>query len=32
LEVLVGVLTFVSLFFLLQQGYRALRRRKTHQD
>jgi hypothetical protein len=30
LEVLVGVLTFVSLFFLLQQGYRALRRRKTH--
>ncbi|HET6930840.1 MAG TPA: hypothetical protein VFI45_11020 [Candidatus Acidoferrum sp.] len=30
LEVLLYALTFVSVFFGLQQGYRALRRHKAH--
>ncbi len=31
LAILLGISTFLSLFFMLQQGYRALRRRLTHQ-
>ncbi len=30
LMVLLYVMIFVSIFFMLQQGYRALRGRKTH--
>ena len=29
LEVLLYLMTFLSIFFMFQQGYRALRRRKT---
>jgi hypothetical protein len=29
LEVLLYLLTFLSIFFMFQEGYRALRRRKT---
>ena len=31
LALLLGISTFLSLFFMLQQGYRALRRRLTRQ-
>jgi hypothetical protein len=30
LQLLLGLLTFMSVFFGLQQGYRALRHRKAH--
>jgi hypothetical protein len=30
LEVLLYLLTFISTFFMFRDGYRALRRRKTH--
>ena len=32
LALLLYLLAFLSIFFMIQQGYRALRRRKTHRE